>query len=346
MSVLPPAPRGRARRMAGTRTADRAMALTAAVTAALTVALTVALSVAVSGCAAPGGSGAAATPARATDTAASGQPADAAALQARLAQADIVLLGEQHDNREHHALRGTWLTTLAATPGRQPVVVAEHLSRGLRVNAAAGALLPALQGAGFDAAAWDWPMHQPLFAPLLAAGLPLWGGNLPRDEARRIAREGDSAWPPDLAALLRQAPLAAAAQARLDATLRDSHCGMLPPARVPAMRAAQRARDAAMAQALLAAHAQGARPAVLLAGNGHVRNDYGVAQLLAVLAPQLRVLSVSLVEPGPAGDADAAATDLHWTTNAAPRREDPCAAMRAGTHATTPATPPAAAASR
>mgnify|MGYP006201562501 CR=1 FL=1 len=39
-------------------------------------------------------------------------------------------------------------------------------------------------------------------------------------------------------------------------------------------------------------------PAVLLAGNGHVRLDYGVGQLFAALRPQARVLSVGFLEAG------------------------------------------------
>lgn len=297
--------------------------------------LLLSLAIWLGGCAAPGGlgePGASGTPGAGIEVG-TRQALDSPALLARMARADIVLLGEWHDVPAHHAQRGAWLVQLAGLPGQRPVVVAEHLGRGLQVDAArAGqALLPALEAAGFDARGWAWPAHQALFEPLLRAGLPLWGGNLPRDEARRIAREAEAAWPADLSALLQRAPLTPQAQDTLDAALRDSHCGMLSAQRVPAMRAAQRARDAAMAQALLQAHAQGARPAVLVAGNGHVRRDHGVAQLLAALAPQLRVLSVTLVEGPPDGPADAA-TDLVWTTPAAPGqagRQDPCAAMKA-----------------
>lgn len=261
-----------------------------------------------------------------------------------LRQADIVLLGERHDNPAHHRLRGQWLYSLR---GSSAVVVAEHLTLGRQVDAAAAAqdLLPALQAAGFDARGWAWPLHRPLFEPLfspvLAAGLtpklppslPLWGGNLPREAARDIARRGEAAWDehlgPTLAQRLRDAPLPPPAQAALDQALIDGHCGQLPAARVPAMRAAQRARDAAMAQALLQAHAAGARPVVLVAGNGHVRRDHGVPQLLAAWAPGLTVVSVVLDEQGAGPEVLAAAgpADVRWTTPGVPSRNDPCAGM-------------------
>lgn len=245
---------------------------------------------------------------------ASGRELSRAELLAALREADVVLLGELHDNPLHHRRRGELISALG--PGT--AVVAEHLTRGRRV-ASQGALPGALADAGFDARAWDWPLHEPLFAAVRDAGLPLAGGNLPVDVVRRIAREGEAAWPDDLAAALRAAPLDDAARAALDADLLDSHCGQLPPARVPAMRAAQRARDAAMAQALLDS---GGRPAVLVAGNGHVRADYGVPRVLAVLRPALHQASVAFVESAAAADP----ATYRWITPPMPR-EDPCAGM-------------------
>jgi len=244
-----------------------------------------------------------------------------------LRHADFVLLGEHHDNARHHRLRGE----LIARIGRGGAVVAEHLERGRRLTPPASDstadLLGALQAAGFDPRGWLWPLHEGLFALLVAAGVLVQGGNLPRELARRIAREGDAALPADLAELLRAAPLAPTAQARLDEELLSSHCGQLPVSRLPAMRAAQRARDAALAQALLAAaDAAPARPVWLVAGNAHVRRDYGVGQLLAVLHPRARVLSIALLDEDERG-ADLPTTEAYthaWITAAPDRRAPPC----------------------
>jgi uncharacterized iron-regulated protein len=237
-----------------------------------------------------------------------------------LRSADIVLLGELHDNPQHHRRRGALIADLGPTA----VVVAEQLPRGARVGAG-GELLARLQAAGFDSKAWGWPLFEDLFAPVLGAGLPLLGGNAPRDLARQIARDGPSAWPADLRQRLEAAPLSAEAQAALDRDLVDGHCGHLSATRLPAMRAAQRARDASMAQVLLDQHAAGARPVVLVAGNGHVRTDNGVVPLLLAAQPALRVVSVGFGEPG-------------WTVQGAPfthlwitagvKRGDPCAGFR------------------
>lgn len=251
---------------------------------------------------------------------AGGRELTRAELLAIVRQADVVLLGEQHDNPLHHQRRGALIAELG--PGT--VVVAEQLPRGGRVAAGAD-LLTRLQAAGFDSKAWGWPLYRDLFGPPLEAGLALLGGNAPVELVRRIAREGPSAWPDDVRQRLESAPLAAEAQAALDRDLIDGHCGHLPAARLPAMRAAQRSRDASMAQVLLEQRAAGARPVVLVAGNGHVRTELGVPLLLRAAQPGLRLVSIGFGEPGWAA-AGAPYTHL-WTTPGVDRG-DPCEGFR------------------
>lgn len=244
--------------------------------------------------------------------------------QLRVQAAQYLLLGELHDNPHHHRQRGDWITRL---PVGTPVVL-EHLDAGARLRPPVGsdeAMLGALVNQGFDAKAWRWPLHAPLMQAAARQDQVLLGGNLPRAEARRIAREGHAALPPALRELLDAAPLSAQAQADLDEDLRAGHCQQLPASRLPAMRWAQRGRDAAMARVLQSARrAYPDRQAVLLCGNGHVRRDYGVAQLLAHLEPGAAALSVGCVEAWP-GDAPRA-FDVLWI-GPPTARDDPCLAM-------------------
>ena len=71
-------------------------------------------------------------------------------------------------------------------------------------------------------------------------------------------------------------PLPDAARLKLDQVIEDGHCGKPPPNILPGIVAAQRARDAIMAKTL-----QADASAVLIAGNGHVRRDFGVPHYLA-----------------------------------------------------------------
>ena len=256
-----------------------------------------------------------------------GQQFTAEQALAVLRQSSHVLLGEVHDNPVHHAERAKLLAALA---DRRPTVIFEHFPRSANAalaTAPAGDLEGWLYRAGFDRKGWAWPVHRPLIEAALAARLPLRGGNLERDEARQIARQGAQAAPADLRASLAQ-PLPQAAADALDRGLVDGHCGQLPASAVPRMRDAQAARDASMADAMQRALAEGAQSVVLLAGNGHVRRDHGVPLWIALFQPGARVVSVGFLEVGADGHlptlADRAVYDLVWVTPRQPR-PDPCA---------------------
>ncbi len=260
-----------------------------------------------------------------------GRHLDRDELLRRLAAADVVLLGEQHDNPMHHARRGEIIDALRPT-----AVVAEQMPSGAP-RRLTGDLRAALVDAGFDAKAWGWPLHQPVFAAAARGDVPVQGANVTRDQARAIARGGEAAWPEALRSTLERAPLDDRSREALDKDLIAGHCGHLGPDRLPGMRAAQRARDAAMVQALLEAPA--GRPAVLIAGNGHVRLDYGVGQLLATLKPSARVASVGFAEAGKPLPSPIPFTYV-WVTPAV-KRVDPCAGF---TMPPRPASPTSAAA--
>lgn len=243
------------------------------------------------------------------------------ALLAQIRQQDVVLLGEVHDNPRHHELRGQLLRALAP---QQPYVVAEQLEYGKRYQPQ-GALLDDLTRAGFSAKSWDWPLHEPLFRSIAEAGITLVGGNLALESARKVVREGEAALPPAFAASIKDAPLAAEASQTLDQDLLDGHCGHLKASMLPGMRLSQRARDAAMFSALQEGPAD--RLKVLLAGNGHLRSDYGVPVMLQQLSPQQKWLSIAFIEQDAAEDPKPELQQRHthaWITPAH-ARPDPCA---------------------
>jgi uncharacterized iron-regulated protein len=257
--------------------------------------------------------------------AATGSPVASSELLQRAAAADFVLLGEIHDNPAHHQIRGSLLTALAA---RKPAVVFEQFARSsgpLPAPAAGESEESWLDAHGFDRKAWRWPLHQPVVDAAIAHGRSLWGSNVPREALRSVVRQGTSAAPPELGALITRVPLDSAARAGIDLELFEGHCGKLPQEMVPGMRAAQEVRDAAMTDAMQSAGATG--PAWLIAGDGHVRMDMGVPRLLRKVVPGKRMLVVGFVERGtddavPGTVAAQRYQVLVITPPAA--REDPC----------------------
>lgn len=205
-----------------------------------------------------------------------------------LAEKSYILLGEQHDNAEHHRIRGALIQALKQA---QPTVIAEHLTLGQQFVQQAD-LLQSLAAAGFEPEGWDWPMHAPLFEAIVSDAIPLLGGNITREMARKLVRQGETALPENLHHDVMQAPLTDVARQILDTDLIDSHCGHIQPSMLSGLRLAQRSRDAAMFAAMHGAR----KPAILVAGNGHVRMDYGVPVFIRALDAAEAFVSVGFVE--------------------------------------------------
>ncbi|HSN90070.1 MAG TPA: ChaN family lipoprotein [Anaeromyxobacteraceae bacterium] len=266
---------------------------------------------------------------------------DGAALAAAVARADLVLLGETHDNADHHLLQA-WLLGSVASSGRRPAVAFEmlgtHQQPDLDAVLARSPVSPDDVAAAVAWAESGWPafdLYRPVFAAALAAGLPLVAGGLPRDLARDVVRKGRDALPEGLRErLARDEPFPEAEAAEMRTEMADSHCGELPASLLDPLVLAQRARDAQMAERVEAA---GSRGAVLVTGSGHARRDRGVPRHLRRDVPARTVLSVAFLEVSP-GDGDpsdyaaaygASALPFDWVVfTPAAEREDPCAALR------------------
>lgn len=261
-----------------------------------------------------------------------------AKLWSRLASARFVLLGERHDNPDHHRLQARTMSALLQA-GRHPAVALEMLEVQQQASVDAYMASPGASAASFGAAlGWEktsWPPfseYQSIFAVAFDAKLPVFAANLAQADAKALVKQGASALSPERAQLLAldrafPAPLEADLQQELSA----SHCGQLPDEYLAPMALAQHARDAQMAEVLTRAGEKDG--AVLIAGGGHARLDRGVPYYLRRLAPNVTVASVLFREVRH-GDAQAEtyATeegpfDFVWFT---PRHsdEDPCAGFK------------------
>jgi uncharacterized iron-regulated protein len=219
----------------------------------------------------------------------------------RLARADFVLLGERHDNPDHHLLQAEVLRNLIAL-GRRPAVgfemfglddanaIANHLA--FAPNDAAGLG----RAVNWNERGWpDWAMYQPIAEAALEAKLRIVATNLPLAAARKMSRDGPAALEPSVRrALGLDRPLSDAMFASMAADIRNSHCGYGSEESVKAMVDVQRARDAQIAQSLIAARDPDG--AILVAGAGHVRNDYGIPVYLTAKAPGKQVISIAFLE--------------------------------------------------
>jgi uncharacterized iron-regulated protein len=229
---------------------------------------------------------------------------DERALDQRLSRAKFVMLGEKHDNPDHHQLQARILRAMVAA-GRRPAVAFEMFT-----TADASAIERHLAAAPRDAAGlgdavnwkksgWpDWELYQPIADVALQARLRIVAANLPPATAREVARHGAGAL--DQALVARYAldrPAAADIDTAMAAEIRSGHCNQAPENLLPRMVLAQRARDAQMADSLLAV----AEPdgAALITGNGHARVDQGVPLHLRAQHPDAAIASVGILEVQP-----------------------------------------------
>jgi len=240
---------------------------------------------------------------------------------ANLPKADVVILGEVHDNLTHHAHQAYAVQSL------QPkALVFEMLTPDVAARAT-----PALRGdqdalsAGLGWADSGWPdfsMYFPIFAA--APDARIYGGDLPQADVRRAMAQGAAAvFGPGADRYGLADPLAPADQAAREAEQADVHCNALPADLLAGMVQAQRLRDAALARAVVQAMADTGGPVAVITGTGHARRDQGVPAALAVAEPGLSVLSVGQLEGDPGQDAP---YDM-WLVTDAVDRGDPCAAF-------------------
>jgi uncharacterized iron-regulated protein len=220
----------------------------------------------------------------------------AESVSADFAGKQYVLLGEVHDNAEGQRLRYEALAR-AVEQGWRPAIAMEQFDREHQADIER-ARRERPQDADFlieqaGTKGWLWAQYKPVVALALRYDLPLVAANLSRADAVKIVRGGlDALFPEAERAQLGLAnPVPADIIATQTKVLEDGHCGNFPAAMLPGMLNAQAARDAVMAAAL---KPYAARGAVLIAGNGHVREDIGVARWLGA-APGA-VLSVGYLE--------------------------------------------------
>ncbi|MNN35063.1 hypothetical protein D3C81_1489010 [compost metagenome] len=160
---------------------------------------------------------------------------------------------------------------------------------------------------------WDWSVYGALVIYALRQPYPLLAANLDRAQIMQIYKQRP--------VLTGQASTTPQVQATLLDDIRESHCGLLPEAQMPAMLAVQQQRDRRMAERLMAAPT----PALLLAGAFHVRKDLGVPLHLKDLGAGEGNVVLILAEAGKTVTAESA--DYVWYTAAQPQ-QDHCAKLR------------------
>lgn len=226
-------------------------------------------------------------------------------LLVRLHDEPYVLVGEKHDNADHHRLQ-RWLLERLRAQRPQGALLLEMLTPAQQAKvdtlkgSATGLTDKELQRRLDWQAGWPWPLYGELVRWGLEHPQRLLSANLDRAEIEQLYRSEPAPMP----------EYDSEARALLEQTIADAHCGKLPAEHTPAMLAIQHGRDRRMAEKLKAAPV----PALLIAGSFHARRDLGVPlHWSGETQPAVLLLVEAGVElPGP----DQA--DYVWLTPALP----------------------------
>ncbi|WP_439124431.1 ChaN family lipoprotein [Marivita sp.] len=236
--------------------------------------------------------------------------------------ADVVFLGELHDNPAHHARQATYVTELEPTALVFEMLTQEQadlVTRDLVEDEAA--LEVAL---GWNDSGWpDFSMYYPIFAA--APDAAYFGAAVPRDVARQAMANGlTTGFRGDPEAFGLTPPLPDDQQVQREALQLAAHCDAMPKEMLPVMVDIQRLRDAELAYSALQAFEAKGGPVVVITGNGHARKDWGAPVYLMAAAPALRIAALGQ------GEDDVPPSGLFDVVKTAPAtdRGDPCAAFR------------------
>ena len=232
-------------------------------------------------------------------------------LIADINQHDFVLLGETHNNPDHHILQAYIIKSLVNL-GRRPLVAFEMLNMSQIDNLIKfSESYPKSSEEFFKAVNWEnsgWPdkkLYTPIVDEALAANLKISPANISRKKTKRLMKLGLNGLSPRLIKQLRlNNTLPKILENLLKTEIQKSHCGYGPKNLLDKMVFTQFVKDAHMAWAI--GNSRNQNGVVLIAGLGHVRKDWAVPFHFKRLIPNGTITTIAFLEVSQKG------RDVHY----------------------------------
>lgn len=204
---------------------------------------------------------------------------------ARMAQADVVLLGEEHTSMDQKLLHARLIEGMASA-GRRLVLAMEFFQRDdrsalegwLRGEIDERALLE--ETGWYDRGGYRWEYYRPVMEVARKRGISVVGVNVPREIPRAVNRGGLEALSDEQRGQVGSVSTDGSAQHRyLISRYFGDTVALLPPGWFDNMYAAQCLWDVVMARSILGEVAEDTT-VVLVVGSGHVAYDLGISRRL------------------------------------------------------------------
>ncbi len=269
-------------------------------------------------------------------------------VQQKIQDKNIILLGETHDNIEHHQRQAQFIAYLAPN---KPAIAYEMLNQNQQAvidqfelkeykhNQNSEEITDLFASTiQWEKSGWpEWSLYRPVFYRTIEAQLAMIATNMPLKKVRSVIKKGRSSLDQHYQDLLNKYQYDDALQAELEQEVQSAHCDMLPKSMLAPMLLGQQVRDLSMTQAI---QKSASKQVIVIAGSGHTRIDYGIPFYLAQENPTLSIASIAFVEVSDdelkpsdyisawSQTAKQLPFDYVWFTPRA-EREDPCEKMKA-----------------
>lgn len=206
---------------------------------------------------------------------------------------DYILLGETHNNIDHHKLQARVLNSLI-TEGPKPAIVMEMLARGSWVDQPStwNDLVVLQNQAKLLNKGWPWELYIPILETAVTYQLELVAGNIRSEDLHEWSNNIGPYTPEEV---ITEYWITPTSFKQLKQDIVDSHCGHANAEILEFMARAQLQRDRIMTSSLIKSKV----PVVLIAGAGHVRNDYAIPMQLQNTHRQLSFISVAFISVDP-----------------------------------------------
>lgn len=233
---------------------------------------------------------------------------------AEFTNAQIVVLGEIHDNASSHQAQADALLSLGAK-----AVVFEMLSPedAAIINADRSQAETIWKDTNWP----DYALYAPIFDAIGPASII--GAAAQRSTVMKVRQNGSAhVFGDESKRFGLTTPLPKAEQSAREQLQFDAHCQAMPREMMAGMVEIQRFRDARFAEAALAALDRHGQPVAVIAGAGHARTDWGIPAAVARAAPDVTVYAAAFIENAPDAPYDSV------TLVPEAQRDDPCATFK------------------
>ena len=250
------------------------------------------------------------------------------ALLSALQKTPFVLIGEKHDNADHHRLEEKILTTLSSQAPSHIVfeMLTDEQQPLINTLQPSDTLDQMQHKLHWNDKGWPWKDYGPLINTAAQQGAAIAAGNINSALLKKIYLQGKST--PELATArfnsMQSIPESVKEQI-LDQVYK-SHCETMPKEKLTPMLQIQLARDASMASAMISDTQiinEKQRPSISIAGSFHTQKSIGVPlhlrQQTQLSIKTLLLAEVSETNEDPGDYATSLEADFIWFT---PKQQD------------------------